>query len=515
MAELFKSYQGGAFGSVLPTMMNAAMQQRNRLPRNNAPQNYQPIRSPGATDALSQRQAMLAPFRYQQFQDRTLGEVLAGINDLDNLTETETVEVPITHEPAGHFKGTVDPEEYGQLEKHEAKLNSIIDQTTKDQEKYYKEFQAFKKAAEGKELTPMQEQDGKELERKNNEANLNRQEAELLLQQTQLAKEDNIARGGGPMHVTYEEASREVPASMGAKRDAAMQMVSSMAGKLGGKEMAQLYAEVDRLYPTTKTVETQVDQQGNVIGYKPSGMNTFIPKKQGVFDPTRFNMNDWEFEGAAMDQYGQMKYNFKPKKTPKRKIIFPGGNVMYAESDESALALNEHLRDMPAMVRGIDRLIQIARESQFDENIFNRLDPVVRTEAAQLQMMLIGKIRVALVGPGVVSNFDYQQLQRAVQNPTEIFNINNILSGGESSVKGLQVLKEQMNQSLIDKSAAAGLTIPGGEYKLPEDYRRFDSISQAREFGFQIGDIIYVKGVPGRENEYTKIQLTPQFAPTN
>lgn len=516
MSELFRSYQGGAFSSVLPTMMNAASQQRNRVPRYNVPQERGVGRSPAvASDALSQRQMMLAPFRYQQFQDRTLGEVLAGINDLDNLTETETVEVPITHEPAGHFKGTVDPEEYGQLENTEAELNSIIDQTTKDQTKYLKEYDDFNKAAEGKDLSSLQLKDREEIERKNNEADLIRQEAERLLQETQLAKEDNIARGGGPMHVTYEEASREVPASMGAKRDAAMQMVSSMAGKLGGKEMAQLYAEVDRLYPTTKTVETQVDQQGNVIGYKPSGMNTFIPKKQGVFDPTRFNMKDWEFDGAAMNKYGEMQYNFKPKKTPKRKVIFPGGTVMYAESDESALALNEHLRDMPAMVRGIDRLIQIARESQFDENLFNRLNPVVRTEAAQLQTMLIGKIRVALVGPGVVSNFDYQQLQRAVQNPTQIFDMNTILSGGESNVKALEVLKEQMNQSLIDKSAAAGLTIPGGEYKLPEKYRRFDNINQAREFGFQIGDIIYVKGVPGREDQYTKIRLTPQFAPTN
>jgi len=113
MSELFRSYQGGAFSSVLPTMMNAAMQQRNRVPRYNVPQERGVGRSPAvASDALSQRQAMLAPFRYQQFQDRTLGEVLAGINEIDNLTETETVEVPITHEPAGHFKETVDPEEY-------------------------------------------------------------------------------------------------------------------------------------------------------------------------------------------------------------------------------------------------------------------------------------------------------------------------------------------------------------------------------------------------------------------
>ena len=100
----------------------------------------------------------------------------------------------------------MDPEEYGQLEKHEAKLNSIIDQTTKDQEKYLKEYDDFNKAAEGKDLTALQLKDREEIERKNNEVDLNRQEAELLLQQTQLAKEDNIARGGGPMHVTNEEA---------------------------------------------------------------------------------------------------------------------------------------------------------------------------------------------------------------------------------------------------------------------------------------------------------------------
>jgi hypothetical protein len=514
MSELFRSYQGGAFSSVLPTMMNAAMQQRNRVPRYNVPQERGVGRSPAvASDALSQRQAMLAPFRYQQFQDQTLGEVLAGINEIDNLTETETVQVPVTHEPAGHFKGTVDPEEYGQLEQSEAELSSIVDQTTKDQTKYLKEYDDFNKAAEGKDLTSLQLKDREEIERKNNEVDLIRQEAERLLQETQLAKEDNIARGGGPMHVTYEEASREVPASMGAKRDAAMNMVSSMAGKLGGKEMAQLYAEVDRLYPTDKIAETHRTEDGQVLGWKPSGMNTFIQKKPNQFNPNVVLGGQWEATGMSIDQYGQPRYNYAPTQTPKRAVYFPGNPVMYAASDAAAQQLNAHMQDHFAMNNAIDKLINIAESVQWDENWFDKLNPEVRATVNQLQTILVGKLRVPLVGPGVVSNFDYEQLTKAISDPTA-FEFQNIISGGRSSVIKLNILKEQLNNSLIDKAAYAGLTVPGAKQRLPEIYRKFDDIETARMFGFQAGDIIYIKGVPGRGAGYSKIRLKPPVSGT-
>ena len=296
---------------------------------------------------------------------------------------------------------------------------------------------------------------------------------------------------------------------MATKREAAMKMVAAQGGRLGGIEMAKLYAEIDRLYPTERTATTHVDDQGRVIGWQPSGMNTILQKRPGVFDPNQFGLHDMEMTGFSQDQYGNRRYNYVPKETPKRKIIFPNAPVMYAATDESAANLNEMITDMPSMVRSIDRLLEIAHEVSWDQNAFARLDPVIRKEAQQLQTLLIGKIRVALVGPGVVSNFDYEQLQKAVDNPVEIFDMQNILSGGESSIKALNILKEQMNHSLIDKAAAAGLTTPGGKYKLPTKYRKFDNITQAGEYGFSVGDIVYVKGIPGRENIYTKIRIKP------
>ena len=506
MAELFAGYKGGSFGSVLPSMINAAMQRQNTPPRYNIPSTRITKSQAVASNALTRREDMLAPLNYKKFQEKTLGTTLANINDLRNMTETETVQIPIETPPPG---GDVKLEEYRRLQGHETNLANMITDLNTQSNKLEKKLTSFPKTG----MTPEQEAESKGLIDEFNAAQDQKSEAELTLANVNEALRENILAGGGEPSTEVHTAHREVPANIADKREAAMKMVSANGGKLGGIEMAKLYAEIDRLYPTDKVAETHRTQEGEVLGWKPSGLSTFVQKKPNAFNPALVLGGGWEETGMSIDQYGQPRYNYAPTETPRRKVFFPGKPAMYAASDESAAEMNSHLKDQFAINKSIDRILEIAESVQWDENWFDKLNPNVRAEVQAIQKVLVGKLRVPLVGPGVVSNFDYQQLLDAINDPTA-FEFQNLISGGQSSVVKLNVLKEQINNSLLDKAAYAGLTVPGSKYRLPEEFRRFDDIATARYFGFQAGDIVHIKGVPGRGSGYTRIRLKPPVSGT-
>jgi len=499
MAELFAGYKGGSFGSVLPSMINAAMQRQNQNltpPRFNIPRNVRPAASPARPGM-----APITPHDNKMFKDRTLGATLAEINELRNQTQTETVQIPIETPPPGGVEAL---DEYRRLQDHEGKLANMITDLNTQSNKLEKEIKGF--PSEG--MTPEQLAQSQGLVDQFNAAQDQKAEAERTMVDVNSAIESNILAGGGEPITEVHTAHREVPTDNATKRDAAMKMVAAQGGKLGGVEMAKLYSEIDRLYPTTRTATTHVDDQGSILGWQPSGMNTFVQKKPNQFNPAMVLGGHWEPTGMSIDQYGQPRYNYAPTETPKRKVFFPGKPAMYAASDESAAEMNSHLKDQFAINNSIDRILEIAESVQWDENWFDKLNPNVRAEIQAIQKVLVGKLRVPLVGPGVVSNFDYQQLLDAINDPTA-FEFQNLISGGQSSIVKLNVLKEQINNSLLDKAAYAGLTVPGSKYRLPEEFRRFDDIATARYFGFQAGDIVHVKGVPGRGAGYTRIRLKP------
>ena len=169
--------------------------------------------------------------------------------------------------------------------------------------------------------------------------------------------------------------------------------------------------------------------------------------------------------------------------------------------------MNEHLDGMFSSIKMIDKLLEIAETADWESR---KLNFNTRATAKMLRTQLIGKMRVTLVGPGVVSNFDYEQLQKAIDNPTEIFDIDNLITGGESSIIKIRILKEQMHNALLDKAANAGFTAPESRekgYILPEKHRKFDSLETAREFGFIEGDVVWIKGINPNKKPYEYQQL--------
>ena len=51
------------------------------------------------------------------------------------------------------------------------------------------------------------------------------------------------------------------------------------------------------------------------------------------------------------------------------------------------------------------------------------LSPSARASAKQSQNLLLGKLRVAIVGPGTMSETDKDILEEAIANPTNFFSL--------------------------------------------------------------------------------------------
>jgi len=552
MADLFSGYKGGSFGSVLPSMMNAAVQRQNTPPRFNIPRNERtPITGAHkGSNYLSQRQDAMAPVNYQKYKEQTLGATIAGINELRNETKTETVQIPIETMPAG---GMVEAEKYYSLNQKESDLTQMISDLEKDSAIFEDGLEALdsnltavkvedqltadqlngsihdpktgknipKSSARGRELAGFPEEPGDQtiadnwsiassLEKRKawtesfNDLQIQKMEAEDTLAMLKLSQEKNLEAGGGPIETEVHEAYREVPTDNASKRDAAMKMVAEVAGKVGGQAAATLYQEVDRLYPTTRTATTHVDDQGKPIGWQPSGMNTLVQARgQGQFPAELFGK--MEVAGATYNPAtGSTSYNLKPLESRETLVKFPGAaKPMYANTKENAAMINETLSQFDPLMMGIDQLLEIAKSGK----TFKKLDPVTRRKASIIQATLIGNIRTQIVGPGVVSNFDYQQLLKAVNNPTTIFDVEMILGGDQVSIQALQTLQTAMYNALLAKSGMAGFT-GGGQYKIPKQYRRFNSVEDARRLGFQSGDVVNILGAdPRKPNEYAPGKL--------
>lgn len=528
MSELFGAYKGGAFGNVLPSIMNAAMQQRPaKMPGMGifGVKAHDPLMRRESSGAVATsgaaRQDRMAPHNYTKFKEQTLGATLASINELRNETETETVQIPIETMPAG---GMVEAEKYYSLDQNARDLTEMITGLEQESAVLEKGIEALETESEKEPpgrlpgpmdhlgITPSQRDPNAPdpVEQRKlwvdsfNNAQQQKMEAEGTLASVRLLQEKNLEAGGGPIETEVHEAYREVPTDNASKRDAAMKMVAEVAGKVGGQAAATLYQEVDRLYPTTRTATTHVDDQGKPIGWQPSGMNTLVQARgQGQFPAELFGK--MEIAGATYNPAtGSTSYQMKPLESRETLVKFPGAaKPMYANTKENAAMINETLSQFDPLMMGIDKLLEIAKSGK----TFKKLDPVTRRDASIIQATLIGNIRTQIVGPGVVSNFDYQQLLKAVNNPTTIFDVEMIFGGDQVSISALQTLQTAMYNALLAKAGMSGFT-GGGEYKIPKQYRRFNSVEDARRLGFQSGDIVNILGAdPRKPNEYAPGKL--------
>lgn len=112
----------------------------------------------------------------------------------------------------------------------------------------------------------------------------------------------------------------------------------------------------------------------------------------------------------------------------------------YAYDKEDAKQLRTLKSDVESAMGGIDELIQISSKPAKSLSIEDR------SRAETIQASLIGKLRVALTGPGAMSEGDRALLERAIRNPTSFFSLDS------ANRTALQTLKSTIAKS-IDANA--------------------------------------------------------------
>lgn len=99
------------------------------------------------------------------------------------------------------------------------------------------------------------------------------------------------------------------------------------------------------------------------------------------------------------------------------------------------------------------RLYEMAEGGDFDANFFS---PTERAEATALRNQLIGKLRVAMVGPGALSEMEMKKILDTIPNPYEFFSTD---YGSRSSL--VAVARTLLN-SVDSRAAAYGIKRTGG-----------------------------------------------------
>lgn len=121
----------------------------------------------------------------------------------------------------------------------------------------------------------------------------------------------------------------------------------------------------------------------------------------------------------------------------------------------AARQMREQVSELPGIKAEIRNLLDI--NNKF---LGGALSTDARASAQQSQNMLIGKLRVMIVGPGAVNESEYKLLRDAISNPTDFF-----------SLKSSNALKLKQLEKAIDSKVQANLNAYGLKKVMPRGAR--------------------------------------------
>lgn len=132
----------------------------------------------------------------------------------------------------------------------------------------------------------------------------------------------------------------------------------------------------------------------------------------------------------------------------------------YAGTIKDPVAAREFrtmVAEAPVVRQEINNLLKIN-----DQFLGGSLSPSARAEAAKSQSLLVGKLRVAIAGPGTMSEGDRTLIESVIANPTDFFSL-----GSSNKIK-LKGILDAYNRSLEANAKAYGLQkqLPSGAVKV-------------------------------------------------
>ena len=118
------------------------------------------------------------------------------------------------------------------------------------------------------------------------------------------------------------------------------------------------------------------------------------------------------------------------------------GPDAYAFSKEGAKDLRKQVADIGYANQQINRLLEISNTpgEEYDPEKWGEVDGIVTS--------LKGRLRLSLVGPGAVSEAEWKMMEKAIPDPTKIF------QWESQEKKGLETLRDNLNQILRREAEA-------------------------------------------------------------
>jgi hypothetical protein len=139
-----------------------------------------------------------------------------------------------------------------------------------------------------------------------------------------------------------------------------------------------------------------------------------------------------------------------------RDVYVPGYGV--APTKEEAVKFRELVGSAITAKKKVQRLIELSQQTGKSFDIAG-----ARAEAESLQKMLVGELRVQIVGPGAMNEAELKILEDLIANPTRLFSID------KANQRRLRTLLEAIDQGLEGKAEALGMTPEGGRVTFKED----------------------------------------------
>lgn len=142
-----------------------------------------------------------------------------------------------------------------------------------------------------------------------------------------------------------------------------------------------------------------------------------------------------------------------PENDRERAIEMPDGTYKLAARTEDAKKVTEQVNDIKEARQGIKRLSELA--DHFGNNPLRKLvDRDAIAEAKTLQTAIVGKLRLQLFGPGVLTDFEQRLAKGIIRDPSTI------LSLESANKKALNVLQHKLKFSERQRIRSAGIELP-------------------------------------------------------
>lgn len=135
------------------------------------------------------------------------------------------------------------------------------------------------------------------------------------------------------------------------------------------------------------------------------------------------------------------------KEARDRIVRGPDGKAYVADTKQAAVDLRKAKDEAEPAIQGIDELLELSRTS-------NRLNLRDRAKIYSRVRALVGKLRIPLTGPGVLTDTEYERLLQTLGDPNKIFAIKSIED------EKLRAVKDILQNDLKTRYRNAGVQLP-------------------------------------------------------